>query len=75
MSTVKRLLVSWSDLKKMGWPYSRAHTWRMMKNGKFPQCSKLLLEIRNSHPVWKYSDIVAYLKSRGLTIDDEALPE
>ena len=31
MSTDKRLIVGWDGLRKMGWPYSRAHTWRLMK--------------------------------------------
>jgi hypothetical protein len=26
----KPLIVSWKGLRAMGWPYSRAHTWRMM---------------------------------------------
>jgi hypothetical protein len=25
------LFVDWKSLKRMGWPYSRVHTWRMMK--------------------------------------------
>jgi hypothetical protein len=31
MSTEKRLIVGWDGLRKMGWPYSRAHTWRLME--------------------------------------------
>jgi hypothetical protein len=31
MSTVRPLIVGWKDLQKMGWPYSRAETWRRMK--------------------------------------------
>ena len=27
---VKPLIVDWQGLKRMGWPYSRAHTWRLM---------------------------------------------
>jgi predicted DNA-binding transcriptional regulator AlpA len=30
MSTVRPLIVGWKDLLKMGWPYGRAHTWRLM---------------------------------------------
>jgi hypothetical protein len=29
--TYRRQLVGWKDLKVMGWPLSRAHTWRKMK--------------------------------------------
>jgi predicted DNA-binding transcriptional regulator AlpA len=71
MSTVKRLLVSWADLKKMGWPYSRTHTMqRMMKSGRFPQARKLGKD-RNSHPVWSYGEVVDHLRDHGLTIEDE----
>jgi predicted DNA-binding transcriptional regulator AlpA len=32
MSTVRPLIVGWKDLLRMGWPYSRAHTWRLMRD-------------------------------------------
>ena len=31
MSYEKGLIVDWDGLKKMGWPYSKATTWRKMK--------------------------------------------
>jgi hypothetical protein len=31
MSNVRPLIVGWTDLLKMGWPYSRPHTWRLME--------------------------------------------
>ena len=30
MYTDRPLIVGWKGLQKMGWPYSRAHTWRLM---------------------------------------------
>lgn len=27
---IKPLIVDWKGLKSMGWPYSRAQTWRLM---------------------------------------------
>jgi hypothetical protein len=30
VTEVKTLVVDWKCLKKMGWPYSRAHTHRLM---------------------------------------------
>ena len=65
--TGERLLVSWADLRKMGWPYSRTHTWRMMKAGKFPEAVKLG-DDRNSHPVWVYAEVVAHFRDRGLPV-------
>lgn len=31
MSQVKKLIVDWHGLKQMGWPFSRAQTWRLME--------------------------------------------
>jgi hypothetical protein len=31
MFNVKPLVVDWNGLKRMGWPYSRAHTHRLME--------------------------------------------
>ncbi len=33
--SVEKVLVTWKDLKAMGWPYSKAHTWRMMQPTTF----------------------------------------
>ena len=30
MNEVKTLVVGWNGLKRIGWPYSRAHTYRLM---------------------------------------------
>lgn len=60
-----RMLVDWKSLKAMGWPYSRVHTWRLMKDGSFPRAFKLG-KFRNSHPVWKLSDIYKAFETYGL---------
>lgn len=53
----------------MGWPYSRVHTWRMMKEGRFCQCTKLGKH-RNSHPVWRLKDILHWFEIYGLVFTD-----
>lgn len=73
--SIKPLVVDWKGLKRMGWPYSRAHTWRMMHDpdyadNRFPAERKLGKD-RNSHPVWRVSDILAYFKIFGLNVDDD----
>jgi len=68
------IIIDWKNLKKLGWPYSRTDTVRKMKAGKFPQSFKLA-DHRNSHPVWAYAQVVAHFQSRGLTIEDGAIPE
>src|SRR5437016_1777057 len=47
--------------------FSRAHTWRLMFDAdyaanSFPRCRKLGKH-RNSHPVWRVSDILAYFEA------------
>lgn len=65
-----RLLVDWKSLKAMGWPYSRVHTWRMMGGGSFPRASKLGKH-RNSHPVWKLTDVLKALETFGIVFTDK----
>jgi predicted DNA-binding transcriptional regulator AlpA len=65
----QRLIVDWKSLKALGWPYSRAHTWRMMESGDFPQSFKLGGH-RNSHPVWKLKDILNHFEAHGLVLTD-----
>jgi predicted DNA-binding transcriptional regulator AlpA len=38
--TEERLLVDWKTLKKLGWPYTRVHTFRLIAAGKFPKPKK-----------------------------------
>jgi predicted DNA-binding transcriptional regulator AlpA len=56
-------IVDWKALKALGWPYSRAQTWRLMDAGKFPKSFKLVENCRNSHPVWWRREVVARLKA------------
>ena len=30
--SIRPLIVDWKGLKQMGWPYSRAQTWRLMSD-------------------------------------------
>jgi predicted DNA-binding transcriptional regulator AlpA len=64
-----RLLVDWKGLKALGWPYSRVHTWRLMSEGRFPRAHKLGRH-RNSHPVWKLTDILKAFETYGLVFTD-----
>ena len=88
----QRLLVTWHGLKKMGWPYSKAQTWRLMepeilrssgsrRNGTyrewlepnprvFPRCKKLG-SFRNSHPVWRLTEVLAYFEAFGLMVSQD----
>ena len=72
--SIKPLIVDWKGLKRMGWPYCRAHTWRLMfdpdyADDAFPACRKLGKHV-NSHPVWRVSDVIAYFEARGLKVTE-----
>ena len=74
MST-KPLIVDWKGLRKLGWPYSRAHTWRMMfdpgyADNRFVECRKLGKH-PHSHPVWRVSEVLAYFEARGLKVTED----
>jgi hypothetical protein len=71
----KPLIVNWKGLRRMGWPYSRAHTWRMMydpeyADSRFPAARKLGKH-RNSPPVWRVLDVLAYLETHGLKVAND----
>ena len=75
MSLVKPLIVGWKDLRRMGWCISRAHTWRLMydpdyADDPFPRCHKLG-KYRNSHPVWRVREVLAYFESHGLRVTED----
>ncbi len=64
------LIVGWKGLKRMGWPYCRAHTWRLMAAGVFPEATKLGPH-RNSHPMWRVKSVLAYFEAHGLKVTDD----
>jgi hypothetical protein len=92
MSIERTLIVDWKGLQRMGWPYCRAHTWRLMAEtvkakkrlrgrhdlvateipnpDRFPQCFKLGHH-RNSHPVWRVSEVLAYFEAHGLAVTQD----
>jgi len=91
MINVKTLVVDWKGLKKIGWPYSRSHTERMMapmipdpthrpkwneeqrfipNPDPFPRCGKAAKH-RNSHPLWRVADVLAYFESHGLPVSQD----
>ena len=59
--TEERLLVDWKTLKKLGWPYSRAHTFRLIAAEKFPKPKKF-----GDHPgarvAWRWHEVKPYLE-------------
>lgn len=73
--SIRPLIVDWKGLKRMGWCYARAHTWRLMfdpdyADNAFPACHKLGKH-RNSHPVWRVSDVLSYFESHGLAVTED----
>ena len=73
--SIKPLIVDWKGLKRMGWCFSWAHTWRLMFDAdyavdSFPTCRKLGKH-RNSHPVWRVADVLAYFEAHGLRVTED----
>ena len=66
----QRLIVDWKGLKRMGWPLSRTHTWRMMDAGEFPERHKLGIH-RNSRPVWRVKEILDHFEAYGLRVSED----
>lgn len=77
------LIVDWKGLKALGWPYSRAHTWRLMAGGwekpngewyavehPFPHCRKLG-NGPQAHPMWETEEVIAYFRLFGLAVSDD----
>ena len=70
------LYVSWSALKKLlGWPYGRAHTWRMMfepeyAHDPFPLRGKLSTH-RSARVVWYTPHVLDYFKRHGLPVPED----
>lgn len=56
-------VVNWKGIKALGIPYSRAHIWRLMRTGDFPQCFKLG-DHRNSPPVWWLYEVIEWLDGK-----------
>lgn len=49
--------ITWVQLKKMGWPYSRFHTCgRMVREGRFPQPLKFGTH-RSCRIAWRWEDV------------------
>src|SRR6266852_6063612 len=69
------LYLTWKALKQLlGWPYGRAHTWRMMyekeyETRQFPLCRKLGPH-RHSHPLWYTPHVLDYYRRHGLAVPE-----
>ena len=54
-------LVTWKELKAMGWPYSPAETHRMIARGRFPR--PLRFPVGSAYPVsWRYEEVMPFVR-------------
>jgi predicted DNA-binding transcriptional regulator AlpA len=54
--------LTFENLKEQrGWPYSKSHTWRLIRAGKFPKPKKF--NGPNSKNLWPEDEIEAAIKS------------
>jgi predicted DNA-binding transcriptional regulator AlpA len=73
--SIRPVVVDWKGLKRLGWPLSRSHTWRLMYDPdyeviRFPRCFNLGSH-RNSRPVWRVKEVLAYLDACGLCASED----
>jgi len=57
----EKVFITWKELKQFGFPYSRAHTYRLMKSGSFPPAIKLG-GYQGSRVVWKLHDVQTWFE-------------
>jgi prophage regulatory protein len=56
-------LLSFDDLRQQkNWPYSKVHTWRLIKAGKFPHPKKLGLG-KNGKNIWTEDEYDAAVRT------------
>jgi predicted DNA-binding transcriptional regulator AlpA len=55
-------LLTFSNLRERGWPYSKSHTWRLIRAGKFPTPKKLGFG-PNAKNVWPEDEYEAVIKT------------
>jgi predicted DNA-binding transcriptional regulator AlpA len=55
-------LLTFNNLRERGWPYSKSHTWRLIRAGKFPKPKKLGLG-QNAKNVWPEDEYEAAIKT------------
>jgi hypothetical protein len=55
-------LLSFNDLRERGWPYSKSHTWRLVRAGKFPAPGKVGFG-PNGKNVWEEAVYEAAIKT------------
>jgi prophage regulatory protein len=54
--------MTFDNLRERGWPYSKSHTWRLIRAGKFTAPKKLGLG-PNAKNVWPEDEYEATLKT------------
>ena len=60
---IERLCIDWKGLKKLGFPFSRAHTQRLEDDKKFPE----RVNLGARRVVWPYGPVLEWFAKHGLT--------
>ena len=61
---IKRVVVNYADLKKMGIPFCKEHIRRLELSGRFPQ----RVNLSTATVTWRIADIEAWLASRPMGV-------
>jgi predicted DNA-binding transcriptional regulator AlpA len=64
----ERVYVTWKQLKELGWPFSRVHTYRLMQRevNPVPACIKLG-GYHGSRVIWRLAEMIAWIEEQGET--------
>lgn len=63
MDEIDITILTWKQLKQLGYPFSPTHTVRLMKKGTFPRCFKLQNDPK-ARKVWWLREYKAWLLER-----------
>jgi predicted DNA-binding transcriptional regulator AlpA len=58
------IMVDWKGLKALGFPYCRAHTWRLEQAGLFPKRRRLNPDKPRSRVAWVLAEVRSWFESR-----------
>ena len=62
MTHQEQVLVDWRGLRAMGIPYCRAHIYRLIEEGRFPEPIKLGTGV-GGRVAWYHSDVLNWIEA------------
>jgi hypothetical protein len=67
---LKPVVVDFTKLKEIGWPFCRAETDRGESDGRYPKSFKLGSHL-NSRRLWRVSDVLDFFEKHGIHVKED----